>query len=53
MHCLARIIFLGICIVLAFLLLIHVITIMISGIIFAISLIVFGLLSRSAPKRDK
>ena len=42
--------FLGICVVLAILLLIKAITPLVSGIIFAIALVLFGLLSRGFRK---
>jgi hypothetical protein len=42
--------FLGVCIVLVVLLLFNIITPLISGIIFAISLVVFGLLSKGFKK---
>jgi hypothetical protein len=46
----ARFIFLGICLVLAALLLTHVISPITSGILFAISLIALGLIPKSDPK---
>jgi hypothetical protein len=42
--------FLGICIILAILLLFKMITPLVSGVIFAIALVTFGLLSRSFRK---
>ena len=49
----ARFIFLGVCLVLAALLLTHIISMFASSIIFAISLIALGLIPKSASKRDK
>jgi len=44
--------FLGVCVVLAILLLTKVITIMVSGAVFAVALVVFGLLSRGFGKQE-
>lgn len=49
----ASMIFLGICVVLAVLLLLDVITPIVSGSIFAVALVIFGSISRGFTKSDK